>query len=233
MGSMRKEFTITTDMPWEEFQKIASTYLGGGATQLCCRTIKSGEGSQECLVALRENQDWVILMVVIRQYCASGDYKELQIVNVRFLTNETLECPDLRQQRQVEHGAHPSREQHEIRLLQLSQYPGLSDQLLDLERHPFEYPTIQELLQQLDASETQRSALYISYLETLHRSWMMNVDELTMISERDLFVASGIPPGKIRAIYAKARRMMLGVQIENREAILEMVKMRREWNEGQ
>lgn len=130
----------------------------------------------------------------------------------------------------MELGANPSYDQRQIRLLQLDQYPGLIAQSLDLERHPFEYPTIQDLLLELDVSG-RGDPEYSPYLETLHRSRMIHVDELTMISERDLFVASGIPPGKIHAIFVEARRMMLGVHKENEEIILEMTEMRRERRE--
>lgn len=78
-----KEFSITTEMPWEEFQRISSTYLGGGVTQLCCMT--RGESGRGSLVALREGHDWVNLMANVRKCCRSGDYKELRVMNVRSL----------------------------------------------------------------------------------------------------------------------------------------------------
>lgn len=58
---------------------------------------------------------------------------------------------------------------------------------------------------------------------------MINVDDLTMISEQDLFVASGIPPGKICAIYTKAHRMISDVHVASEGVILEMEAMKREW----
>lgn len=103
-----------------------------------------------------------------------------------------------------------------------------------MERYPFDYPTVQELLRQLDATRTgDHSPMYISYLETLYASWMIHVDDFTMISERDLFIWTGIPPGKIRALYARAQVMMSDVYVENKETILEMTGLKREWNEGQ
>lgn len=61
---------------------------------------------------------------------------------------------------------------------------------------------------------------------------MRYVDDLTMISERDLFVASGIPPGRIRTVYVRAQVMMLDVYTKNKEVILEMSDLKREWREG-
>lgn len=140
----------------------------------------------------------------------------------------------VRHQRQVELGISPSFDQRQIRTLQLSQYPGLSGHLLDMERYPFDYPTVQELLQQLDATKTgDHGPTYTSYLETLYASWMIHVDDLTMISERDLFLWTGIPPGKIRTVYARAQVMMSDVYVENKETIREMAGLKREWCKGQ
>lgn len=135
-------------------------------------------------------------------------------------------------QRQVEIGTHPSNDQRQIRLLQLGQYPGLSGHGLDMETFPFSYPSIQELLSQLDASQAGGTRhRYESYLLTLHSSRMKYVDDLTMISERDLYLASGIPPGRIRSIYDRARVMMSDVYTKNEEAILEMSELKQEWKD--
>lgn len=131
----------------------------------------------------------------------------------------------------MELGVYPSNDQRQIRLLQLCQYPGLINQALTVERHPFDYPTIELLLSQLDASGTRPGPQYGSILETLYKVRMITVDDLTMISERDLFLISGIPPGMIRAIYNKAKQMMLEVHVENKKVILEMDDMRKEQNE--
>lgn len=61
---------------------------------------------------------------------------------------------------------------------------------------------------------------------------MVHVDDLVLISERDLFIVSGIPPGIIRAVYARAQGMMVEVCVENKDVILEMDEMRREWRES-
>lgn len=206
-------------------------YLGGlGETiQLCCKMSVGGGG----LVALRGNDDWVNLMVSVRQHCAAGIYKEFEIIHVSSWLRESGNHALNLYQCQVEIGAHPSSNQYQIRLLQLDQYPGLSAHTLDMETFPFDYPSIQELLSHLDASQPGRTLhRYESYLSTLHSSRMKYVDDLTMISECNLFVASGIPPGRIRSVYVRARAMMLDVYLKNKEAILEMRDLKREWREG-
>lgn len=80
MGPRREEFSILTDMSWHGFRQILSAYWRGGMTQLCCRII--GEGNKGCLVAMREEHDWVELMVEMRQYCAASLYKEFEIIKV-------------------------------------------------------------------------------------------------------------------------------------------------------
>lgn len=206
-------------------------YLGGlgEIVQLCCRMSVGGGG----LVALRGNDDWVNLMVSVRQHCAAGIYKEFEIMEVSSRLCKSGNHALNLHQRQVEIGAYPSNNQHQIRLLQLDQYPGLSGNTLDVETFPFDYPSIQELLSRLDASQPGRTLhRYESYLPAFHSSKMRYVDDLTMISERDLFVASGIPPGRIRTVYVRAQVMMLDVYTKNKEVILEMSDLKREWREG-
>lgn len=225
-----KEFSIPTDLSWNKFQSLGSMYLGGlgRMVQMCCRmSIRGG------LVALRGNNDWVNLMVSVRQCCAAGLYKEFEIMDVSSLLGDSGNHGLNPHQCQVEIGAYPSNDQHQIRLLQLDQYPGLSDHRLDMETFPFNYPSIQELLSHLDTLQAGGTHhQYESYLPTLHSSRMKYVDDLTMISEQDLYVASGIPPGRIHSLYARARVMMLAVYMMNKEAILEMNELKREWREG-
>lgn len=96
----------------------------------------------------------------------------------------------------------------------------MSNECPELDLYPFEYPSVEELLQQLDLSETNEGdPPFIDQRgrQGLRIAGMSHVDDFTMMSPVQLSIISAIVPEKISILYSLVWRIIKSVHNNYKE----------------
>lgn len=101
----------------------------------------------------------------------------------------------------------------------------MSNDVLAMETHCFAYPSVEALLQQVNAANQDGNVDYIDAAgrQGLRIAGMFHIDDFRMITPLELCLISRIWPEKVHMLFAFVEEMLEEVHLQKQEDLDEMI----------